>query len=221
MRRLYFLFFFPYNSLRSLLMWMAVDLPSLKPVWYIFESIRWGQVSVIFARIAFSIILEIWDLTTIGLISSRATGPLVAVFYSGTILPMFRYSGMAPPLRASRISIAILLLRSSLVYKMLPSKQSGPSPLLKFERFIASIISGSLKAPEEESICIVSSISSFISSSSYYIARRCSGLLYISLKYSAIASSTRARSSMISSSPSLPFLSYRTTGLWSWSWELY
>jgi hypothetical protein len=40
MRRLYFLLFFPYNSLRSLLMWMAVDLPSLKPVWYIFESIR-------------------------------------------------------------------------------------------------------------------------------------------------------------------------------------
>jgi hypothetical protein len=37
--------------------------------------------------------------------------------------------------------------------------------------------------------------------------------LYISLKYSAIASSTRARSSMVSSSPSVPFLSYRTTGL--------
>ena len=168
---------------------------------------------MIFARIAFSIILDIWDLTTIGLISSRATGPFVADFYRGTILPVFRYSGMSPPLRASRISIAILLLRSSLVYRTFPSKQSGPSPLLKFERFIASIISGSLKAPEEESICIVYSISSFISSSSSYIARKCSGLLYISLKYSAIASSTRARSSMISSSPSLPFLSYRTTGL--------
>ena len=168
---------------------------------------------MIFARIAFSIILDIWDLTTIGLISSRATGPFVADFYRGTILPVFRYSGMSPPLRASRISIAILLLRSSLVYRTLPSKQSGPSPLLKFERFIAFIMSDSLKAPEEESICIVSSTSSFFSSSSSYIARRCSGLLYISLKYSAIASSTKARSSMISSSPSLPFLSYRTTGL--------
>ena len=65
----------------------------------------------------------------------------------------------------------------------------------------------------EESICIAYSASSFISSSSSCIARRCSGLLYISLKYSAFASSTRARSSMTSSSPSVPFLSYRTTGL--------
>ena len=64
---------------------------------------------MIFARIAFSIILEIWDLTTIGLISSRATGPFVAVFYSDTILPMLRYLGMSTPLRASRISIATLL----------------------------------------------------------------------------------------------------------------
>jgi hypothetical protein len=39
-------------------MWMAVDLQSLKPFWYIFDSIKWGQVSGIFARIAFPIILE-------------------------------------------------------------------------------------------------------------------------------------------------------------------
>ena len=51
---------------------------------------------MIFARIAFSIIFEIWDLTTIDLISSRATGLLVVVFCNGTILPILRYTGMSP-----------------------------------------------------------------------------------------------------------------------------
>ena len=151
-----------------------------------------------------------------GLISSNGTGPLVAVFCKGTILPMFRYSGIVPSLRASMISSATLLFRCSLVFSTFPSKQSGPSPLLKFEHFIASTISARLKVIDEESIYISSSPSSpFISSSSSCTAYRWSGLLYISLKYLAIASSTSTRSERISSSLSVPILSYRTTGLFA------
>jgi hypothetical protein len=35
---------------------------------------------LILANMAFSMTLEMWDLTTIGLISSKLTGPLVCVF---------------------------------------------------------------------------------------------------------------------------------------------
>ena len=63
---------------------MPVDLPSLKPVWYILDSMRWGQLPFIFANMAFSIILDICDLTTIGLISSSENGPLTEDGDQGT-----------------------------------------------------------------------------------------------------------------------------------------
>ena len=85
--RWYLLFLLPCTSLRRRLAWMAVDLPSLNPVWYTFDSIRCWQLSLTFARIAFSIIFEMCDLTTFGLMSSSLTGPLVSVFWSGTSLP--------------------------------------------------------------------------------------------------------------------------------------
>jgi hypothetical protein len=68
-----------------------------------------------------------------GLISSSPTGPLVVVFYSGTSLPTLKYSGMVMLLRASVISAIILLLSSVFFFNTLPSKQSGPIPLLKLE----------------------------------------------------------------------------------------
>ncbi len=51
--------FFPCTSFKSRLMWIAVDFPSLNPVWYNLDSIIWGQLSLTFARMAFSITLEI------------------------------------------------------------------------------------------------------------------------------------------------------------------
>jgi hypothetical protein len=48
----------------------------LNPVWYILELTKCGQHKLIFERIAFSIILEMWERTTIGLMSSNLVGPL-------------------------------------------------------------------------------------------------------------------------------------------------
>jgi len=93
-RRLNLRFLNPCTSLRSRLAWMAVDLPSLKPVWYTLEDIMWGQVDLIRSRIAFSMIFDRCDLTTMGLISSRLQGPFVNVFCSGTSRPILRYSGI-------------------------------------------------------------------------------------------------------------------------------
>lgn len=90
MRRLKVLFLLPCTSFRSLLAWIAVDFPSLNPVWYTLEEIRWGQQFYILASIAFSMILDRWERTTMGLMSSKLTGPLVWVFYSGTSLPSLK-----------------------------------------------------------------------------------------------------------------------------------
>ena len=54
--RLKFLFLLPWTSLSSLLAWIAVDLPSLNPVWYTFDLIRCGQHEFILVRMSFSII---------------------------------------------------------------------------------------------------------------------------------------------------------------------
>ena len=113
---------------------------------------------IYFRQYGFFHYLDICDLTTIGLISSSETGPLVAVFCKGTILPMFRYSGTVPSLRASMISSATLLLRCSLAFSTFPSKQSGPSPLLKLEHYIASISSARLKVVDRDSIYISNSL---------------------------------------------------------------
>ena len=73
---------------------------------------RCGEEVLILSRIAFSMILEIWDLTTMGLISSRPQAPLVKVFYRGTSLPTLRYSGMRELLRASAISFMTFIPNS-------------------------------------------------------------------------------------------------------------
>ena len=78
--RLYFLFFLPCTSCRSLLAWIAVDLPSLKPVWYICDARRCGAPSFIYAKMAFSMIFAMCDRTTMGRISSSPTGPFPDVF---------------------------------------------------------------------------------------------------------------------------------------------
>ncbi len=53
-----------------------------------------GQVDLIRSRIAFSMIFDRCDLTTMGLISSKLQGPFVNVFCSGTSRPILRYSGI-------------------------------------------------------------------------------------------------------------------------------
>ena len=88
---------------------MAVDLPSLKPVWYTFEAMRCGYWDFILSSMAFSMIFDRCDLTTIGLISSRLQGPLVKVFYRGTSLPILKYSGIWELFSESLISCMILV----------------------------------------------------------------------------------------------------------------
>ena len=154
---------------------MAVDLPSLKPIWYIFEAIRCGDWVLIFSRIAFSIILDRCDRTTIGLISSSPQGPLVSVFCSGTNLPTRKYSGICELFSALVISCMTLSFSISFCVRRLPSKQSGPRPLLKLDYLVASTISFKLNKP------VVSTASSIISSSASYSTTvlfcMCSGLL--------------------------------------------
>lgn len=166
MRRLYFLFLRPCTSYSKRLACIAVDFPSLKPVWYTLDDIRWAHYSLIFDSIAFSIIFDMWERTTIGLISSRLTGPLVYVFWSGTNLPTLKYSGITAEFRAAVISLSILSPKCSLFCMRFPSKQSGPSPLLKLLLFAASTTYSSVNSGTlpllEESICIVSSTSKSI-----------------------------------------------------------
>jgi hypothetical protein len=90
MSRLNFLFLRPWTSFNSRLACMAVDLPSFKPVWYILEEMRWGYWVLIHSKMAFSMILEICECTTMGLISSRPQGALVNVIYNGTSLPTLK-----------------------------------------------------------------------------------------------------------------------------------
>jgi len=90
-------------------------------------------VDLILSRIAFSMIFDKCDLTTIGLISSRLQGPFVRVFYSGTSRPIRKYSGILALLSESAISYMTLAPNYSFLVSMLPSKQSGPSPLLKLD----------------------------------------------------------------------------------------
>ena len=46
-----------------------MDLPSLKPVWYVFVYSKWGATEATLAKMAFSRILATWERTTIGLMS--------------------------------------------------------------------------------------------------------------------------------------------------------
>ena len=121
---------------------------------------RCGNWVLIFSRITFSMILDTWDLTTMGRISSSAHGPLVNVFCKGTSRPTLRYSGMFELLRESAISLITFSLSYSFLLRILPSKQSGPSPLLKLDYLVASLMSSRLKS------AVVLIISSAISSSS-------------------------------------------------------
>ena len=175
MSRLNLRFFSPCTSFSSRLAWMAVDLPSLKPVWYTFDEITCGQVDLILSRIAFSMILDKCDLTTMGLISSRLQGPFVKVFCSGTKRPIRRYSGIWALLSESAISYMTFSPSYSFFERALPSKQSGPSPLLKFDCLVASLMSSTLK------VAVVSIYSSAISSFWVLLSSRCccmwSGLL--------------------------------------------
>ena len=136
---------------------------------------RCGACFLIFSRIAFSIILDKCDRTTIGLISSSPQGPLVSVFCRGTNLPTRKYSGICELFSALVISCMTLLLSSSFYVRRLPSKQSGPRPLLKLDCLVASTMSSRLNKP------VMSITSSLISSSASYstIVRfcMCPGLL--------------------------------------------
>jgi hypothetical protein len=105
----------------------------LKPVWYTLDEIIWGQVDLILSRIAFSMILDKCDLTTMGLISSKFQGPFVKVVCSGTKRPTRRYSGIWALLSESAISYMTFVPSRSFLVSTLPSKQSGPSPLLKLD----------------------------------------------------------------------------------------
>ena len=167
-------FLCPWTSFSRWLAWMAVDLPSLKPVWYTLDAMRCGYWVLIRSRMAFSMILDRCDRTTIGLISSSPQGPLVSVFCSGTNLPTRKYSGICELFSASVISCRILLLSCPFYVRRLPSKQSGPRPLLKLDYFAASPMSSRLNKP------VVSMSSSIISSSAGYSTINwlcmCSGL---------------------------------------------
>jgi hypothetical protein len=99
---------------------------------------------LILSSMAFSMIFDRCDLTTIGLISSRLQGPLVKVFYSGTSLPILKYSGIWELFSESLISCMILVPSCSFWLRRLPSKQSGPRPLLKFDYLAASLMSSRL-----------------------------------------------------------------------------
>ena len=151
------------------------------------------------------------DRTTIGLISSRLTGPLVCVFCNGTSLPILRYSGISALLSALVISNITLLLSCSLFLSALPSKQSGPSPLLKLLCLAASATSYVLNNGTSSILSFISS--STLNSISWDLTFRCSGILYIPAKYSAMAYSTRVLSSITSNSPvSFSFCTLFTTG---------
>jgi hypothetical protein len=142
-----------------------------------------------------------------GRISSSAHGPLVNVFCKGTSRPTLRYSGMFELLRESAISLNTFSLSYSFLLRMFPSKQSGPSPLLKLDYLVASLMSSKLKS------AVVLIISSSSDTSMLELTYICSGLLYISAKYSAMTCSTWERSSKTSESPvSLSLLTLETTG---------
>jgi hypothetical protein len=92
-----------------------------------------GVLDLILSSIAFSMILDRCDLTTMGLISSKLQGPLVKVFCSGTSLPTRRYSGIYALLSESGISCITFAPSNSFFMSTVPSKQSGPSPLLMLD----------------------------------------------------------------------------------------
>jgi hypothetical protein len=67
---------------------------------------------------AFSIIFDTCDLTTIGLISSRITEIFVDFFCRGTSHPNLRYSGIIIVLTASVTSAMIFSFRWALDFSM-------------------------------------------------------------------------------------------------------
>jgi hypothetical protein len=128
---------------------------------------RCGCWDLILSSIAFSMILDKWDLTTMGLISSRLHGPLVNVFCRGTKRPTLRYSGICDLLSESAISCITFSPSGTFLVRRLPSKQSGPSPLLKLDYLVANLMSSRLK------IALVLIDSSAISSSWVILVARC------------------------------------------------
>ena len=94
-----------------------------------------------------------------GLISSRLQGPLVNVFCKGTKRPTLRYSGICAVFSESAISYITLSPSDTFLVRRLPSKQSGPSPLLKLDYLVAYLMSSRLK------VAVVLINSSAISSS--------------------------------------------------------
>ena len=128
---------------------------------------RCGHWDLIFSSMAFSMIFERCDLTTMGLISSRLQGPLVNVFCRGTKRPTLRYSGIYALLSESAISYIILSSSSTFLVRRLPSKQSGPSPLLKLDYLVGNLMSSRLK------IALVLTDLSAISSSWVTLVARC------------------------------------------------
>ena len=128
---------------------------------------RCGYWDLILSSIAFSIILDRRDLTTMGLISSRLQGPLVNVFCRGTKRPTLRYSGICDLLSESGISYITFSPSGTFLIRRLPLKQSGPSPLLKLDYLFACLMSSGLK------IALVLIDSSAISSSWVTLVARC------------------------------------------------
>ena len=128
---------------------------------------RCGYCDLILSSIAFSMIFDKWDLTTIGLISSRLQGPLVNVFCKGTKRPTLRYSGICALLSESVISYITFSPSGKFLVSRLPSKQSGPRPLLKLDYLVAYLMSSRLN------VAVVLIDSSAISSSWVILVVRC------------------------------------------------
>ena len=66
---------------------VAVDVASLKPVWYCLVAKRWDALYSIFASVAFSSTFARWERTTIGRMSLR----------DAMSLPLFLERGMSLP----------------------------------------------------------------------------------------------------------------------------
>ena len=128
---------------------------------------RCGYWDLILSSMAFSMILDRCYLTTMGLISSRLHGPLVNVFCKGTKRPTLRYSGICALLSESAISYITFSPSGKFLVRRLPSKQSGPSPLLKLDYLVANLMSSRLK------VAVVLIDSSAISSSLIILVARC------------------------------------------------
>ena len=76
---------------KSLETCVAVEVPSLKPVWYILVWSRCGASAATFAIIAFSRIFARCDLTTMGLMSFSSAWSL-PLFFQSTLVEVLGYA---------------------------------------------------------------------------------------------------------------------------------